>query len=385
MNIEFAQKVTSAFIKANVPIYLWGLAGIGKSTYLEELAEKEGYYLVDLRLATQEVSDLIGIPYTEKVMVNVIVGRDDDDKPIIQKQERSVTAWAMPHWASTICDKAAQGIKTMLFADEHNRANKEVANVFYQVLTKKQIHEHQLPKDMVIVAAGNPPTEDYNVETSDIAMLTRFGHIEIDCDPNVWLEQYGSRMDPDISGFIAVAPDALHKPGAKFDIGAFQQPCPRGWEFVNRIYKAIGPNDKQLLQVCIGALVGRAAATQYMAFLDKNWVKIEDILNGKSDMEKMLADPEGNLQLIRLSHEIMQHMTNKHFTINTKDKSLIETRKKNFIKFIGELCKVKKELAVAICKVLGTRDPQLLRMLITESKEIGEVTKMLASSMRSLF
>lgn len=385
MNIEIGQSVVKAFIKANVPLYLWGSAGIGKSTFLEDLASQLGFFIVDLRLATQEVADLIGIPEKEKMLIHVVTGHDADGQPIVERQERTVTTWTMPHWAAEVCDKAAQGIPTLLFADEHNRANKEVANVFYQVLTKRQLHEHQLPKNMVIIAAGNPPTEDYNVETNDVAMLTRFGHIEIDCDHEVWLNQFGGRCSPDVSGFIAVTPDALHKQSRKWDISGFQMPTPRGWEFVDRIYKAIGASDRMVLQICVAAIVGRAAAAQFMASLDKDWVKVEDVISGKATMETLLADPDGQIKLIRLAHEMMQYMTTKNFTIKTTDEKLIAARKKNFVQFFDELCKVKKDLAVAVCKVVGHRDPPLLHFLIVESKEIGDITKTLASSMKSLF
>jgi hypothetical protein len=388
VNIGLAQAVARAFIEANVPLHLWGPAGAGKSTFLEDLVQDElKYHLVDLRLATQEVGDLIGIPYTVERFIKNIIGRDEDGKPIIEEEKSFVTCWAAPSWLAEIFDKAAEGIPTVIFADEMDRAPKEVIQAFYQLVTKKQLHEHVLPPETRIVAAGNPPTEDYMVDTFDIAMLTRWGHVMVDPDPQTWLEQFGPKCDPSVSGFIAVQPGALARADSKWDVNTVSYPTPRGWEFVDRIYRTLGMKDAKLLQVCVGAVVGRAAASQFMASLEKDWVKVEDILSGKATIESMQKDNESNIKFLRLAHEIQTQMSMKQFSIGKAhgDRGMIEKRKERFCNFIAGMCKVKKELVIAACKVLGHREPDLMRLMLVRNKEIGEVTKILSSSMRNMF
>jgi hypothetical protein len=129
-----------------------------------------------------------------------------------------------------------------------DRAPKEVIQCFYQMVTKRQLHEHILPKGTRIIAAGNPPTEEYMVDTFDVAMLTRWGHIVIDADPQVWVTQFGPKCSEDISGFIATYPDALMHKYKPWEVDQVQMPTPRGGEFVNSVYKVVGSGDRNLLQ-----------------------------------------------------------------------------------------------------------------------------------------
>jgi MoxR-like ATPase len=47
VNIELAQQVSKIFLEADVPLHLWGPAGVGKSTYMEDLIAEMGYHLED--------------------------------------------------------------------------------------------------------------------------------------------------------------------------------------------------------------------------------------------------------------------------------------------------------------------------------------------------
>lgn len=386
MNIERGQAVAKIFLEADVPLHLWGAAGAGKSSFMEALIAEMGYHEVDLRLATQEVGDLIGIPYTEERTIEVFTGMSEDGEPIKEERTYSVTCWAAPNWLVGIYEKAAQGIPTVIFADEMDRAPKEVIQCFYQMVTKRMLHEHVLPPGTRIVAAGNPPTEEYMVDTFDVAMLTRWGHIVIDADPQTWLEQFGPKCHGDVSGFIATEPDALMRKTKSWEVDQVQMPTPRGWEFVDRIYRVAHDKDRHLLQLCVGAVVGRAAATSFMVSLDKDWIRVDDLLSGRAGMEDIKKHPEGNLQLIRLSHEIMHSMTMDNFKVGSNgDKSIVELRKDRFCKFMVDLCKEKKELVIGACKVLGHRCPDLMRLLLVRDKEIGVVTKALSNNIRKMF
>ena len=73
--------------KVKLPVMLWGSHGVGKTEIVKQLAEEEGYNLVVLHLATQDIVDLVGIP----------------TKTEIEQADGSVTSvqqWACPEWLS---------------------------------------------------------------------------------------------------------------------------------------------------------------------------------------------------------------------------------------------------------------------------------------------
>ena len=87
-------------IKANIPLFLWGAPGIGKSSVIQQLAEDLDRELVDIRLSQMEPVDLLGLP-------NIINGR---------------THWSTPGIFPDP-DATSEGI---LFLDEANSAPREV-------------------------------------------------------------------------------------------------------------------------------------------------------------------------------------------------------------------------------------------------------------------
>jgi len=393
VNIKLGQKVVRAFIEADVPLHLWGFAGIGKSTFLEDLAREMGYHLMDLRLATQEVSDLIGVPKVVEKEIKTITGRDENDNPVVKIERYLATKWAAPDWVIEVYEKAAQGIPTLLFLDEMDRAVREVIQASYQLTLKKMLHEHQLPNTLRIVAAGNPPTDEYMVDTFDVSMCTRWGHVMIDVDADVWLEQFGSKhCHGDINGFIATNPKALRRESAKWDVNTIRTNTPRGIEFMDRLYKVIGPNDKTLLRACLSAVVGSATATQFIDSLDKDWVRLEDILSGKITVPDILQDADGNLKLTRLAYDAMHSLSAEHLELGTKAKKGSaefkrhrNEREDNFIRFMEDMCSAKKDLVVAIAKTIGTKEPVLLRAMILKSKQLSKTIAGLTADLNRMF
>ena len=61
-----ARKAILAAFKAKRPIFLWGPPGIGKSECVEEITDELGGFMVDLRMAQMEPTDIRGIPYFNK-------------------------------------------------------------------------------------------------------------------------------------------------------------------------------------------------------------------------------------------------------------------------------------------------------------------------------
>ena len=153
--------------KVKLPVSIWGVHGVGKTQTVDDVAKEMGYNLVVLHLATQDVADLIGIPRDMEIK--------NDKGEVIDK----VTIWACPDWlhkARMLWEK--EKIPTLFFLDEMNRGPRMVLAAMLPFLINGVLHTHSIgPKDAVI-AAMNPPTEDYEVnDIIDKALLNRMGHI----------------------------------------------------------------------------------------------------------------------------------------------------------------------------------------------------------------
>lgn len=150
-----------------LPVALWGLAGVGKTEFVAQIAERHGYNLVVVHLATQgDICDLIGIPKYIEV-------KDKDGKVI-----DAIQMWSRPEWLSKALDNTlATGKPNLFFLDEFNRGNRLVLQAMLPFLIEGKLHTHKVNKEDAIICAMNPPTDDYEVNTiSDAALLNRVGH-----------------------------------------------------------------------------------------------------------------------------------------------------------------------------------------------------------------
>jgi len=150
-----------------LPVALWGLAGVGKTEFVAQVAKRHGYNLVVLHLATQgDICDLIGMPKTIEV-------KDNTGKTISATQ-----FWSCPEWLSKALDNAKEtGKPNLFFLDEFNRGNRLVLNAMLPFLIEGRLHTHRINKEDAIICAMNPPTDNYEVNSiSDEALLNRVGH-----------------------------------------------------------------------------------------------------------------------------------------------------------------------------------------------------------------
>ena len=132
-SVQARKSLLKAFKKQR-PQFLWGHQGIGKSELVADITEELGGYMIDLRLGQMEPTDIRGIPFYNKE-----IGKMDWAEPIDLPTE----------------ELASQYPIVVLFMDELNSSAPSVQAASYQLILNRAIGKYKLPKNVVMVAAGN--------------------------------------------------------------------------------------------------------------------------------------------------------------------------------------------------------------------------------------
>ncbi|MBZ4661857.1 MAG: putative ATPase 5 [Thermotoga sp.] len=161
MRVEEAKYLAKKIMMAGEIPLLVGHFGVGKTDIARDIAEETGRELIILVLSQMEPGDLIGLP--------------------ARTEEKTV--FLKPDWWPESGD-------TILFLDEINRAHRSVRNAIMQLLVDRRIHNHILPEGTWIMAAMNPPEEEYDQADliTDPAFISRFFILEVNPDVSEWLE-----------------------------------------------------------------------------------------------------------------------------------------------------------------------------------------------------
>jgi len=269
--------ILNRFVEAQIPVCVWGHRAIGKSQLVHSLATdyardtggwKAGELpcLADVRLAGYDPADLMGMP---------------------ARNEGELRTRFLPPDTMPIGDNASDlffgfGV---LFADELNRAESAVVNAVFQLLTDRRIGRHELLFGWSIIIAANP-TQGYDVNTFDQALITRMGHIVFSpAHPEATLEwaEWASTQGFESSyiHFLSENWDLLwggDDEGENWDelLGFKVGPNPRSNAMVGRLFQVAHDMDERrdLMTAC----VGQEATIRYLSFSPR--YNVQAILNG---------------------------------------------------------------------------------------------------------
>lgn len=221
-------------IAAKQPTFLWGPPGVGKSDVVRQVAEELGYKLADVRAVLLDPVDLRGLP-------------------IVSENE---ARWVPP---SFLPKKG----KWILFLDELNAAPQLVQASCYQLVLDRKLGEYKLPKDCVVIAAGNRETDRAVTSRMPSALANRFIHLNFDVDLEDWVAwALDQGIETSIIAFLRFRPELLHKFDPQRNEKAF--PTPRSWEFTSNILSAANTEIEYDLAA---GIVGEGAATELIGFM----------------------------------------------------------------------------------------------------------------------
>ena len=272
MKISNMKDILKVAHMSNDSVRMIGLHGIGKSQIVEQFAKENNFHIETLFLSQQEVADLIGIPETKD----------------------GVTYWTKPIWLKRMEDASKEGKHCVLFLDELSRAPLEVRQSALQLVLEGRIHEHQLPTldglRTLIVAADNP-TDDYQTDELDPALLDRFSNFTVEIDVKDWLKWARENgISSVITDYISEFPNKLHFiPNDDNDKGS----TPRSWTKLSDIIKNLEKMniDKGILAEIFKSRLGETVGYSFLHYYN-SYIKIikpEDIrekINLKDEMSQ---------------------------------------------------------------------------------------------------
>ena len=172
-------------MKASRPIFLWGPPGIGKSELVEQIVdsgELGNAYMIDMRLALMEPTDLRGYPF--------------------RNPETNTMEWAPP--ADLPTEELAEKYDTIVvFLDELNSAPPSVQAAAYQLVLNGKIGQYTMPGNVKIVAAGNRETDRGVTYRMPSPLSNRFRHINMEVNFEDWqVWAINNQVHQDVIGYL---------------------------------------------------------------------------------------------------------------------------------------------------------------------------------------
>jgi len=265
-----AAQMVNMCLDARIVPLVKGSPGMGKSALAAFIAKTRNLFLIDLRLAQCDVTDLIGFPFMDH-STKLASYYPLDTFPI--------TSTPLPLKAD-----GTQYSGWLLMLDELTSARQDIQAASYKLILDRMVGNHRLHDKVFVMAAGNLETDNAIVEPMSTALTSRMAHIYMRVDKadfESWAYSEGD-IDSRIMAFLGWKPNFLYnfKPESTYDTYA----CPRTWEFVSRIIKAAGKIDANTRNLVCG-LIGKAVGTEFCSF-----VKIVDEL---PNLDLVFTNPHG--------------------------------------------------------------------------------------------
>lgn len=259
------------------PVMLWGSPGVGKSQAIGQLGEKlekitgKKVNVVDVRLLLYNPVDLRGIP--------------------IADAKRELAVWLKPKIFQM---DESEDIINLMILDEISAAPPSVQAAAYQIVLDRQIGEHKIPKNCLIMCAGNKVTDKSVAYKMPKALANRLCHFNIEVDYDDWkLWALRKGIDEKIMGYLNFnRGDKLFKFEPTSEDNSF--PTPRSWEKVDKVLKTLELNQAMPL---ISGLIGSSIAMDFYTYTKvyNRIPNIEDIKKGKC--EDVPKEPDVNFAL----------------------------------------------------------------------------------------
>jgi AAA domain (dynein-related subfamily) len=274
-----ALEALSVAVAARVPVLLWGGPGTGKSSAVRDLASTMGWPCEVVIASIREPSDFAGLPVVAEGAVS----------------------FAPPRWAQRL-RAAGHGV---LFLDEISTAPPAVQAALLRVVLERVVGDLELPPEVAVVAAANPPEQAADGWDLSAPLANRFCHLEWTADApgfaqgmtSGWPQPAVAHLEQGweqrqtmarglVGAFVTARPSLLSEPPRDAAAAGRAWPSPRTWEMAACLLAAaeeIGASEGACAALVTGC-VGDGAGLEFL-----HWVREADL----GDPEAALRDPAG--------------------------------------------------------------------------------------------
>ncbi len=235
-------------INADIPVFIHGSPGIGKSYIVAEVAKKHSLELIDVRLSQMDPVDLRGVPAI----------RDEQ------------TVWMPPVFFPK--DPQSSGI---LFLDELNSAPPSVQAAIYQLVLDRKMGEYELPKGWRIICAGNRISDRGVVFRLPTPLANRMVHLSVEArfeDFKLFAIREG--LHSFVIGFLGFRPDLVTSEPIIDDDSNPAFATPRSYHMLSHILKH-NENTANIAPIIYG-LIGYGAGIEFLSYV-KVYEKLPDV------------------------------------------------------------------------------------------------------------
>ncbi|MDD3597324.1 MAG: ATP-binding protein [Sulfuricurvum sp.] len=275
-------------IAADIPVFIHGSPGIGKSYIVADIAAKHNLELIDVRLSQMDPVDLRGVP-------------------AIREEQ---TVWMSPVFFPK--DPESSGI---LFLDELNSAPPSVQAAIYQLVLNRKMGEYALPSGWRIICAGNRISDRGVVFRLPTPLANRMVHLNVEArfeDFKLFAIREG--LHPFIIGFLSFRPDLLTSEPVSDDDSNPAFATPRSYHMLSSILKK-NDNVASIAPIVYG-LIGYGAGIEFLSYVKvyEKLPNVEEIYNGnypeidKSEPALLYALVSAMVELYRGGEESTKHL-----------------------------------------------------------------------------
>jgi hypothetical protein len=235
----------------NLPVYLSSSPGIGKSDITRQLANKHNLELIDHRLTHLDPLDFMGMPYTKT-----------NERGEVAAGFAPVGIFPLD---TTEIPKGKEGF--LLFLDEFPSGTPSVQAAAYRLLLDREVGQHKLHPNTIIIGAGNLITDRAIVNRLGTATQSRLLHLEIRADIESWITWANdNHIDHRIRAYLNHRPENLHKFNPNHNDKTFS--CPRTWYFLSKLIEDIDSKDLMNFLPLLAGTIGQGVAREFVTYTE---------------------------------------------------------------------------------------------------------------------
>ena len=286
-------EVIKGYLQSNIPVYLHGKSGSGKSARVKEIDPT--CEIIYLRNATPELINgkSVYVPPITKRMEVEVDGKVELQDVIVEEGHMMDIK---PSWLERIIDKSRQEPDKMhiLFFDELSNAMPAIQGYVFNIVLDHEVNgKWVLPENVRIVAAGNDMEESLAANEIAQPLFSRFAHVYIETTFKNWIDwACQARLHPLVIAYIYKNKGESLRTNYT---GTSPNCDPRRWEMVSKVLYETGE-----LSV-VENLIDKKVADDFIKFCVTPIVPLNAIVENDLYNEAILMAPEfkdGNESLL---------------------------------------------------------------------------------------